>query len=173
MNNFFFKAWIPKHPITHTQSSNIYIYICAFSRCFYPKRLTIAFRLCIFISRPMCVPWESNPQPFALLTQFSTAVLILIGPKNSTQNILDHNLQLDGRTVISSTVKNLGVILDSNLSFENYISHVTKTAFFHLRNIAKLRNMLTISDAEKMQFDAGTYYQFLMQSLDWTIVMHC
>ncbi len=121
----------------------------------------------------MCVPWESNPQPFALLTQFSTAVLILIGPKNSTQNILDHNLQLDGRTVISSTVKNLGVILDSNLSFENYISHVTKTAFFHLRNIAKLRNMLTISDAEKMQFDAGTYYQFLMQSLDWTIVMHC
>ncbi len=46
--------------------SNIY----AFSRRFYPKRLTIAFRLYIFIS--MCVPWESNPQPFALLTQCST-----------------------------------------------------------------------------------------------------
>ncbi len=42
----------------------------AFSRRFYPKRLTIAFRLYIFIS--MCVPWESNPQPFALLTQCST-----------------------------------------------------------------------------------------------------
>ncbi len=42
----------------------------AFSRCFYPKRLTIAVRLYIFIS--MCVPWESNPQPFALLTQCST-----------------------------------------------------------------------------------------------------
>ncbi len=39
----------------------IYIYIHAFSRRFYPKRLTIAFRLYIFIS----VPWESNPQPFA------------------------------------------------------------------------------------------------------------
>ncbi len=48
----------------------IYIYIYAFSRHFYPKRLTIAFRLYIFIS--MCVPWESNPQPFALLTQCST-----------------------------------------------------------------------------------------------------
>ncbi len=46
-----------------------YIYIYAFSRCFYPKRLTIAFRLYIFIS--ICVPWESNPQPFALLTQCS------------------------------------------------------------------------------------------------------
>ncbi len=29
-----------------------------------------AFKLYIFIS--MCVPWESNPQPFALLTQCST-----------------------------------------------------------------------------------------------------
>ncbi len=54
-----------------TSSSQIcYIYIYAFSRRFYPKRLTIAFRLYIFIS--MCVPWESNPQPFALLTQCST-----------------------------------------------------------------------------------------------------
>ncbi len=41
-----------------------------FSRRFYPKRLTIAVRLYIFIS--MCFPWESNPQPFALLTQCST-----------------------------------------------------------------------------------------------------
>ncbi len=59
-------------------------------------------------------------------------------------------MQLDGCTVTSSTVKNLGVILDSNLSFENHISNVTKTAFFHLRNIAKLRNMLSVSDAEKL-----------------------
>ncbi len=69
--------------------------------------------------------------------------------KNSTHNLLDHNLELDRCPVPSSTVKNLGVVLDSNLAFENHISHVTKTEFFHLRNIAKLRNMLTDSDAEK------------------------
>ncbi len=46
-------------------------------------------------------------------------------------------LQLDRCPVTSSKVKNMGVILDSNLSFENHISNVTKTAFFHLRNIAK------------------------------------
>ncbi len=52
---------------------------------------------------------------------------------------------------IKSTFKlNLGVILDSNLAFENHISHVRKTAFFHLRNIAKLKNMLSVSDAEKL-----------------------
>ncbi len=91
--------------------------------------------------------WMTNN--FLLLNSDKTEIL-LIGPKNSTQNILDHNLQLDGCTVTSSTVKQLGVILDSSLSFENHISHVTKTAFFHLRNIAKLRNILSVSDCEKL-----------------------
>ncbi len=50
--------------------AKIYADIYAFSRHFYPKRLTIAFRLYIFFS--ICVPWESNPQPFAQLTQCST-----------------------------------------------------------------------------------------------------
>ncbi len=86
---------------------------------------------------------------FLLLNSDKTEIL-LIGPKNRTQNLLDHSLQLDGCPVPSSTVKNLGVVLDSNLSFENHISHVTKTAFFYLRNIAKLRNMLSVSDAEKL-----------------------
>ncbi len=65
----------------------------------------------------------------------------------------------DGCTVTSSTVKNLGVILDSYLSFENHISHVTKTAFFHLRNLAKLRKMLT--DEEKL------VHAFMTSRLDY------
>ncbi len=47
-----------------------YIYIYAFSRRFYPKRLTVHSGYTCFIT--MCVPWESNPQAFALLTQCST-----------------------------------------------------------------------------------------------------
>ncbi len=70
-------------------------------------------------------------------------------------------MQLDRCTVTSSTVNNLGVILDSNLSFENHISHVTKTVFFHLRNITKLRNMLTVSDAEKL------VHAFMTSRLDY------
>ncbi len=101
--------------------------------------------------------WMTNN--FLLLNSDKTEIL-LIGPKNSTQNLLDHNLQLDGCTVISSTVKNLGVILDSNLSFEYHISHVTKAAFFH-PNIAKLRNMLSVSDAEKL------VHAFMTSRLDY------
>ncbi len=62
-------------------------------------------------------------------------------------------------TVTSSIVKNVGVILDSNLSFENHI--VTKTALFHLRNISKLRNMLSVSDAEKL------VHAFMTSRLDY------
>ncbi len=51
--------------------------------------------------------------------------------------------------------------MSCNLSFENHISHVTKTAFFHLRNIAKLRNMLSVSDAEKL------VHAFMTSRLDY------
>ncbi len=92
-----------------------------------------------------------------LLLNSDKKEILLIEPKNSTQNLLDYNLQLDGCTVTSSTVKNLGVILDSNLSFENHISHVTKTAFFHLRNIAKLRNMFKVFLMQKSYSGAKKY----------------
>ncbi len=88
-----------------------------------------------------------------LTNMYKTGDYTLLDQKNSTQNLFfatAHNLQLDWCTFPSSTVKNLAFILDSNLSFKNHISHVTFLAFFHLRNIAKLRNMLTVSDAEKL-----------------------
>ncbi len=59
----------------------------------------------------------------------------------------------------------MGVILDSNLSFEINISHYTKTAFFHLRNIAKLRNMLSVSDTEKL------VHAFMISRLDYCNVL--
>ncbi len=61
-----------------------------------------------------------------LLNSDKTEILLIGQNKNSTQNLLDYNLHLDGCTVTSSTVTNLGVILDSNLYFENHISNVKK-----------------------------------------------
>jgi len=50
----------------------------------------------------------------------------------------------------STTVRNLGVIFDQNLSFDAHIKQVSRTAFFHLRDISKIRNILCQSDAEKL-----------------------
>ncbi len=40
------------------------------------------------------------------------------------------------------------MLFDSNLSFDSHVSSICKTAFFHLKNISKLRPMLSMSNAE-------------------------
>ncbi len=54
-----------------------------------------------------------------------------------------------------------GCYIRQQLVFEKHISNVTKTAFFHLRNIAKQRNMLPVSDAEKL------VHAFMTSRLDY------
>ncbi len=58
------------HAIFYVTAHYIYIYIYAFSRRFYSKRLTVNTGYTFIVS--MCVPWKLNPQPFAQLTQWST-----------------------------------------------------------------------------------------------------
>ncbi len=90
------------------------------------------------------------PNHFLLLNSEKTEVLI-IGPKNHTSKNLEHGLTLDGCSLdSSSSVRNLGVLLDSNLSFDSHVSSICKTAFFHLKNISKLRHMLSMSNAEML-----------------------
>ncbi len=78
---------------------------------------------------------------FLLLNSEKTEVLI-IGTKNHKSNNLEHGLTLDSCSVdSSSSVRNLGVLFDSNLSFDSHVSSICKTEFFHLKNISKLRTV--------------------------------
>ncbi len=72
--------------------------------------------------------WMANN--FLLLNSEKTEVLI-IGPKNHKSNNLEHCLTLDGCSLdSSSSVRNLGVLFDSNLSFDSHVSSICKSAFF-------------------------------------------
>ncbi len=51
-----------------------------------------------------------------------------------------------------SKLRNLGVIFDSSLTFESHVQSDVKTSFFYLRDIAKLRPMLSLSAAEKLMY---------------------
>lgn len=63
------------------------------------------------------------------------------GPKN--YKLSDPTLEFDSIKVFpSQLVKNLGVTMDLDLSFECHSKNITKIAFFHLLNIAKLRLFL-------------------------------
>ena len=76
--------------------------------------------------------------------------MLVLSPKKQRALLLDLTISLDGCTVISNkTVKDLGVTLDTDLSFDEHIKTVSRTAFFHLRNIAKIRNFLSKNYAEK------------------------
>ena len=87
---------------------------------------------------------------FLLLNSDKTEVIVF-GPKHLRDSLSNHVVSLDGITLASSTtVKNLGVIFDEDMSFKCHIKQVTRTAFFHLRNIIKIRNILSQSDAEKL-----------------------
>ena len=86
---------------------------------------------------------------FLLLNSGKTEILV-VSPKSIRNKMPDISLHLDGVSVASGAViKNLGVIFDPELSF---VTHIKKHffAFFHLRNIAKIRKMLSVHDAEKL-----------------------
>uniref|UniRef100_A0A8P4G516 Reverse transcriptase domain-containing protein n=1 Tax=Dicentrarchus labrax TaxID=13489 RepID=A0A8P4G516_DICLA len=77
--------------------------------------------------------------------------LIIIGPKSLTKTTDSFHLTIDNSTLSPSPhSRNLGVIFDNNLSFEHHINQITRTAFFHLKNIARLRPSLSFSAAETL-----------------------
>ncbi|XP_030580839.1 uncharacterized protein LOC115777144, partial [Archocentrus centrarchus] len=87
---------------------------------------------------------------FLLLNSDKTEILVL-GPTNLRNMVSNQILTLDGITLASSnTERNLGVIFDQDMSFNAHIKQICRTAFLHLRNISKIRNILSQSDAEKL-----------------------
>ena len=87
---------------------------------------------------------------YLLLNSEKTEVIVT-GPKKHRDSLSDQLASLDNVSVASSsTVKNLGVVFDQDLSFAAHINQACRTAYFHLRNIAKIRNILSKNDAEKL-----------------------
>ena len=77
--------------------------------------------------------------------------LIVIGSKRDREEFEDVSLWLDGFAIPqSASVKNLGVLFDPQLCFDQHIRSITRIAFFHLRNIARIRPMLSAVDAETL-----------------------
>ncbi len=53
------------------------------------------------------------------------------------------------------------MLFDDNLSFDSHVSNICKTAYFHLKNISKLRTMLSMSNAEML------IHAFMTSRLDY------
>jgi len=76
--------------------------------------------------------------------------VILIGPEHLRDELSGDVVSIDGIALASNTtVKNLGVIFDRDLFFNSHMKQISRIAFFHLRNISKIRHILSQKDAKK------------------------
>ena len=56
--------------------------------------------------------------------------MLVLGPKKQRDLLLNPTINLDGCTVVSNkTVKDLGITLDPDLSFDEHIKNISKVAF--------------------------------------------
>ena len=86
-----------------------------------------------------------------LLLNSGKTEILAVSPKSIRNKMPDISLHLDGVSVAwSAVIKNLGVIFDPELSFVTHIKNTSRISFFHLRNIAKIRKILSVHDAEKL-----------------------
>ena len=57
--------------------------------------------------------------------------------------------------------KNLGVVMDPDLNFNSHIKDITKTAYYHLKNISRIRGRMSQQDLEKL------VHAFIFSRLDY------
>ena len=100
--------------------------------------------------------WMS--QNFLQLNADKTEILI-IGP-DSISNTIQSSLGSLAPNV-TKTAKNLGVFFDNHLNFEYHIKKVTQSCFYHLRNIAKIKPVISSLDLEKIM------HAFVSSRLDY------
>ena len=76
--------------------------------------------------------------------------IIYFTPRRNTSFVQNHIVV--GSDVISpsSPIKYLGIYMDSLLNLESHINKITSTAYFHLRNISKIRKYLDMDSAKSL-----------------------
>ena len=97
-------------------------------------------------------------QNFLQLNTDKTEVIVL-GPKNERSKV---SAYLDSMSLkATNQARNLGVIIDSDLNFNNHLKAITKSAYYHLKNIARIKGFLSKQDTEKL------VHAFIFSRLDY------
>lgn len=86
------------------------------------------------------VRWMNHKQ---LKLNESKTKCLVIGRKFDVERYDVRHLHVNGQTMsVNSVVKNLGIFLDANLSFETQIQHTVRMSNYHLKNLAFVKKYL-------------------------------
>ena len=61
----------------------------------------------------------------------------------------------------TNQARNLGVVMDSDLNFNSHIKTITKSAYYHLKNISRIKGLMSQKDLEKL------VHVFIFSRLDY------
>lgn len=88
----------------------------------------------------------------ALLLNPNKTEAVVFGTRQRLQQIdRSHGINLAGSTVqFAEAVKLLGVTLDSTLSFDRYITEISRNCCFHIRALRHIRPLLTLDAAKSI-----------------------
>ena len=85
-----------------------------------------------------------------MLNDYKTDVLLVVPRKDSSHPSLPTIIDIgdDINIPISDRVRDLGVVLDSNLTLEKWISDICRSTYFELRRISSVRRYLTFESTK-------------------------
>src|SRR5437867_2596337 len=73
---------------------------------------------------------------------------LLIGTQQQRSKITDSSLSFHGTALVPvSSARNLGVVFQSDLSFDQHISNVCRSSFFHIRQLRQIRPSLDLNSS--------------------------
>ena len=76
--------------------------------------------------------------------------LFIINACHHTFPSIDHTDVSKFKIQPSETVSNIGVTFDRHMSLDQHVTNICKTCFFHLHNMAKIRDYLSTTDTETL-----------------------
>ena len=81
----------------------------------------------------------------------STTEVLVIGASHRPHQQFDLSLLVgDEHVVPTSSVRNLGTVFDDNMTLESHVAAICKSAFFHIKNIARIKRYLSQVNIETL-----------------------
>ena len=77
------------------------------------------------------------------LNNGKTEVLVIGAPHRPHQQFDFSLLVGDENVVPPSSARNLGTVFDDNMTLESHVAAISKYAFFHIRNVARIKRYLS------------------------------